>query len=283
MRKPNVFISITFAGLLVFSSALMGALPNLKIRQKPANRTLTIFAAASLIEAFTEIGENFEREQPGTTIIFNFAGSQQLAHQLAQGGPADIFASANAFQIDAAAKSGRIDNNIQTFTANELVVIYPEDNPARLRTLDGLAEPHMRIILAGSSVPVGSYTLQFLQLASQEADFGPFYAEAVLENVISYETSVRAVLSKVALGEADAGVVYTSDISGDFADDVGHIDIPSHLNISASYFLAPVVGAANPDLAAKFINYVLSLESQQVLASYGFQKINQHELPIASH
>ncbi len=232
---------------------------------------LTVFAAASLTEAFTEIGQRFETEHPGARVVFNFGASNQLAQQLGEGAPADVFASANKAQMAAAVGSSRIVSGTeQTFVRNRLVVIYPKDNPAGLAELKDLAKPGLRLVLAAKEVPVGQYALDFLDKASADADFGAAFKDGAHANVVSYEENVRAVLSKVALGEADAGIVYTSDISGQSADAVGRIDIPNALNTIATYPIAAVGDSAHPELARAFVDFVLSAQGQAILARYGF-------------
>jgi molybdate transport system substrate-binding protein len=231
---------------------------------------LTVFAAASLTEAFGEIGKNFEAAYHAK-LTFNFAGSQQLAQQIGQGAPVDVFASANNTQMDKLIKSGQVISGTQRiFARNRLVVIYPQDNPAGLQSLHDLAKPGVKLVLADKAVPVGQYALDFLANASQSPAYTAAYSATVLANVVSYEENVRTVLSKVALGEADAGIVYMSDVSRDAAGKVGHIDIPDDLNIIASYPIAPIKDAPNAELAQTFIDYVLSPEAQQILVKYGF-------------
>lgn len=232
--------------------------------------TLNIFAAASLTDAFTEIGESFSQENPGVRTVFNFAGSNQLATQIREGAPADLFASANSAQMDAAIESGRIvRESSQTFVRNRLVVIVPSDNPAQLFTLQDLTKPGVKIAFAAVEVPVGRYTLDFLDRAATVESLGAGYRDGVIANVVSYEANVRVVLTKVTLGEADAGVVYTSDVAA-AAGEVIQIEIPDELNTIASYPMAPLADSAHPEMAQKFVDYVLSPPGQRTLAAYGF-------------
>lgn len=233
-------------------------------------QTLTVFAAASLTEAFTALGKNFEAAHLGTVVTLNFAGSQQLAQQIAQGAPADVFASANTKQMNAVIETGQVAADApRTFARNRLVVVAPKDNPARIRTLKDLAKPGIKLILATPAVPVGGYALAFLAKASQLPDYTEAYSPTVLQNVVSYEQNVKAVLSKVVLGEADAGIVYTSDIALD-ADKITQVAIPDELNTLATYPIAPIRASQNPALAQRFISYVLSDAGQQILEKYGF-------------
>jgi len=237
----------------------------------PAPTTITVFAAASLTESFTELGKMFESQNPGVTVVLNFAGSQALAEQLAQGAGADVFASANTKYMTAAVDSERVNKEeVKIFTYNRLVVIYPKENPAGLTGLKDLTKPSLKLVLADKAVPVGQYALDFLDKASADANYGASYKEDVLKNVVSYEDNVKAVLTKVSLGEADAGIVYFSDITSDKASKVSTFDIPDALNTLATYPIAPISDSKNADLAKAFVSLVLSPEGQQVMAKYNF-------------
>lgn len=233
----------------------------------PAARALTVFAAASLTDAFTEIGENFEAANPGVAITFNFAGSQALRTQIEEGAPVDVFASANNKEMDTLVGGGFVtEGTPQVFLTNKLVVILPADNPARLDSLDDLANPGVKIILAAEEVPVGNYSRQSLGLLS--ASFGADFKDKVLANVVSNEDNVKQVVAKTQLGEADAGMVYTSDAVA--APELRTIEIPDDMNVLAKYPIASLVEAANADLAQAFIAYVLSAEGQAILQKWGF-------------
>lgn len=233
--------------------------------------TLTVLAAASLTESFTELGKTFEAAHPGVTVAFSFAGSQDLAQQLDQGADADVFASASKKYMDAAIASNRVNADAsKPFVKNRLVVIFPKDNPAGLTELKDLAKVGLKLDLADQSVPVGQYSLDFLDKATADPAFGSQFKDDVLKNVVSYETSVKAVVSKVSLGEADAGIVYVSDITTDAAEKVGRLDIPDALNTIATYPIAPISDSKNPELAQAFVDLILSPEGQAVLAKYNF-------------
>jgi molybdate transport system substrate-binding protein len=238
---------------------------------------IVVFAAASLRDVFNEIGKDFEAANPGTKITFNFAGSQQLAEQIGFGAPADVFASANTRLMDAAVPTGRVNaGDVHTFARNQLIVIFPKSNPAQLQALPDLAKPGLRLVFANKTVPVGSYTLDFLNKASALPEFGPTYSQTVLANVVSYEEDERAVFTKVSLGEADAGVVYSSDVVADKTATVGKLDIPGGLNTIATYPIAPLKDSPNLALAQAFVRYVRSPEAQAVLVKYGFRVAGDH-------
>ena len=240
----------------------------------PQRQEVIVFAAASLTDAFTDLGQAFEQANEGAVVTLNFAGSQQLAQQLANGARADAFASANMVQMNVAVEAGRIDRrDIYAFATNLLVVVTPDDNPARIGTLTDLAQPGVKLVLADSAVPVGQYTLDFLARATEDASFPIGFGDAVLSNVVSYENSVRAVLAKVLLGEADAGIVYMSDIGGAIQNRVRMLPIPDELNTVAIYPIGPVTGGAQAELAQRFIDFLRSEVGQSILESYGFRGI----------
>lgn len=232
--------------------------------------SLTVFAAASLTGAFGEIATNFEQQNRTVKVTYNFGGSDTLAAQITQGAPAEVFASANVAQMDVVVKGGQVDGaSVKTFAHNRLVVIYPSANPAHLRTLQDLAQPGLKLDLAATTVPVGAYALDFLTKASADPSFGASYKANVLKNVVSYETDVKVVLTKVRLGEADAGIVYTTD-AATATGSVGTVAIPDALNDVALYPIAPVKGSAHAGLAQQFVEYVDSPSGQATLAKYGF-------------
>ena len=234
-------------------------------------KRLTVFAAASLSEAFSTISEYFELRNPGVEVILNYAGSQQLAHQLAQGAPADVFASANQRQIGAVVDAGRIDpGSVRVFAHNRLILIYPQGNPANIHELEDLTKPGLKLGLAAEAVPVGYYSLQFLEDASQDAVLGKLYKQNVLNNVVTYEENVRAVLSKVILGEVDGGIVYSSDLSMANRNQLGYLEIPLTYNTLASYYIAPVEDSDQREFAQTFIDFVISSEGQRILRDFGF-------------
>ena len=235
----------------------------------PEPQTLTVFAAASLTNAFGEIGKGFEAAHPGVSLKFNFGGSQALRTQIEQGAQADIFASANTKEMQALVTGGFVAaDSAKTFATNRLVVILPANNPAALANLADLGNPGLKLVLAAKEVPAGNYALQLLD--QLDPTLGSGYKQRVLANVVSYENDVRQVVAKVQLGEADAGIVYQSDALA--APELKKIEIPAENNIIAKYPLTALKqpGAKNPELTQAFIAYVLSAEGQSVLQKWGF-------------
>lgn len=234
---------------------------------------LTVFAAASLTDAFGEIKVDLEAAHPGLSITYNFAGSQALVTQMGEGAEADVFASANNTQMKAAQEKDLIAGDPVTFVRNELVIVTPPDNPAGIDSPDDLGASGLRLVLAQAEVPVGRYAREAVCGMSQDtATFGEDFVGRVAGNVVSEEEDVRDVLAKVELGEADAGIVYVSDafIGG---DQVQQVKIPAGFNILATYPIATTAGG-DEALGDAFITYVLSDDGQATLADYGFDPIS---------
>jgi molybdate transport system substrate-binding protein len=260
-----------FRVVLLIASLLLSACgsPKSKITISEL-KTLTVFAAASLTDAFDEIGKNFEAANPGVTVQANFAGSQTLRTQIEQGAQVDVFASANTKEIDALVAGNLVAaDSAKIFSTNQLVVIMPAHNPAGLATLADLARPGLKVVLAAIEVPAGTYAMQVLD--KLDASLGAGFKDKVLENVVSYENDVKLVVAKIQLGEADAGIVYSSDAVA--APDLKKIDIPTENNVVAAYSLAVLTHSRNPELAQAFTTYLLSADGQSVLQKWGFLPI----------
>lgn len=238
-----------------------------------AEDRLTVFAAGSLIDAFGALAEAFEGRHPGVDVTFSFAGSQQLAQQLGAGAPADVFASADTRQMQVAVAAGVVSPDaIRFFATNRMVVAVPPGNPAGLRTFADLGRPGLLIVLAAPEVPAGHYADMVLDKAAADPAYGPGFTRAVRANVVSYEATVRGVLTKVLLGEADAGVVYQSDVAARGAAGVGVLDIPRAFNVEAAYPIAPLLSSTHAEAATAFIDFVLSVDGRALLAEYGFMQ-----------
>lgn len=236
-------------------------------------RTLTVFAASSLTGAFSEIGSRFEADNPGVIVTFNFAGSQTLRSQIEQGAEADVFASANMKEMNTLVITSTLvaEDSPQVFLTNHLLVILPAGNPAAIETLEDLSRPGIKLVLAAEDVPVGRYARQALE--QLEDLYGEGYRDAVLSNVVSNEDNVKQVVTKVELGEADAGIVYVSDAVA--APDLERLEIPAEYNVVAEYPIATLTGAPEPDLASAFIAFVLSPEGQSILETWGFIPVQE--------
>lgn len=236
-------------------------------------KELTVFTAASLTGAFGEIGQMYKNET-GISVAFNFDGSQALRTQMENGAYADIFVSANQKQMKATEKDGLMNNSsVVIFTKNKLSLIVPKDNPAKIVNLSDLAKPGLKIVMGTKDVPVGDYTLQILSKLGNDSAYGPDYKAKVLSNVISQETNVNYVVTKVALGEADAGFAYVSDITENLTSKVDKIAIPDEYNVIAEYPMGILRESKYPVQSQKFISRVLSDEGKAVLEKYGFAPV----------
>lgn len=229
---------------------------------------ITVFAAASLTDAYAGIVDAIERQHPNVTIHIETAGSQTLVTQLTEGARADVLATADIGTMQQAQGAGLIEGEPVVFTANRLVIVTPPDNPAGIAGIDDLAGDDIRLVIAGEDVPAGQYARQAIcAWAGGDADT----IAAIGDNVVSEEIDVRSVVTKVQIGEADAGIVYASDAAAAeiAGSPLGVIAFPDGVPTAAAYPIAPVAGG---DVAAAraFIAFVLGPDGQQILADYGF-------------
>jgi molybdate transport system substrate-binding protein len=233
--------------------------------------SLTVFAAASLTDAFNEIGQQLETDQD-LSIEFNFASSSALRTQIDEGAPADVFASADRAQMELAQENGSVAGDSQVFTHNVPVIVVPSDNPAGIDDAADLAADDVTLVLAAEDVPIGRYAREIIANLDASGEYGEDYEEAVLDNVVSNEADVRAVLAKIELGEADAGIVYVTDAQ--VSDDVETVELPEEHNVIAEYPIAIVADSENKGVAQRFIDFILSDEGQAILRVFGFQPID---------
>jgi molybdate transport system substrate-binding protein len=220
---------------------------------------LIVFAASSLTEAFSELGERFEAENPGTTVTFIFSSSSTLATQILEGAPADVFASADDRQMATVVNAGSA-HQPRRFATNRMVIVVPEENPARIRRSEDLARPGVKLVLAAPEVPAGNYARRILDRIG--------ILDTVEDNVVSNEPDVKAVVTKMVLGEADAGVVYETDVTHDAAGRVSVIDFPAEAEVTATYPIAALEGGGS--LSSEFVSFILSTQGQTVLGDHGF-------------
>ena len=234
-----------------------------------APRELTVFAATSLTDAFEQLADAFMERESETRIVLNFSSSSRLAAQLLAGAPADVFASANDAQMQLVINDGRVQvESVASFATNGLILITPADNPARVESIADLAKPGLLLVLAVEGTPIRQYT--DAMLSSHNADHGDDFATSALGNLVSEESNVRQVATRVALGEADAGIVYRSDAIGKIAESLNIIPIEPRHNQIASYPIALLNDAAEPKFAGGFIDFVLSADGQAILRVFGF-------------
>jgi molybdate transport system substrate-binding protein len=231
--------------------------------------TLTVLAASSLTDAFGELARTFEEQNPGVEVRQSFESSSTLLTQIQQGAPADVFASAAEEEMDTAVEDGLVAGDPEVFVRNREVVMVPEDNPADIRSMQDLAKPGIKLVLAEEGVPAADYAVEILGRA--DAEYGSGFKRAVLSNVVSREADARASVSRVALGDADATFGYASDYTPDIRDQVRVIRIPENLNIIATYPIAALKDAESPGLAREWMDLVVSEEGQRVLEKWGFE------------
>ena len=226
---------------------------------------LTVFAAASLREVFQAIALTFEKQHPNLKVRFNFAGSQDLRVQIEQGAKVDVFASADWKHMKTLATQGLVSEPT-VFARNLPVVVVQKDNPAKVTSFADLAKVK-HLVVGAPEVPIGAYTESIF--AAAERLHGKAFAEKVRANVRSHELNVRQVLTKVAMGEADAGIVYKTDALT-VPDKVQIVEIPLAINVVADYPMAVLKAAPHADLARNFVRLVLSKEGERMLTSVGF-------------
>ena len=253
MRRVAVaLVSVAMIAMSACSSNAQGG---------STNTTLTVLAASSLTDAFGEIGTDFENAHDGVTVRFSFGPSDGLAQQIQAGGPTDVFASASPTWMDAVAKDPGVRDRVD-FARNRLVIVTPADDPANVSSVDDLARPGVKLVLAAQGVPAGDYAREMLKNAG--------VSTRALANVVSNEEDVKAVIQKVILGEADAGIAYVTDVTPAVRDEIREVPIPDAVNVIATYPIAVVSSSGHSALAADFVRYVSGSAGEHVLASFGF-------------
>ena len=224
--------------------------------ESAAEGDITVFAAASLTDAFTELGTMFESENPDASVEFNFGASSALREQILAGAPADVFASANTSNMDQVVDGGAASDP-EDFVTNLLEIAVPAGNEAGVAGLDDFANADLLVGLCAEEVPCGEFGREALANAG------------VTPSIDTNEPDVRSLLTKVEAGDLDAGIVYVTDVMA-AGDTVEGVEIPADDNVVATYPIAALTDAANPDTADAFVEFVLSDEGQEILDSYGF-------------
>lgn len=222
-----------------------------------ARGDITVFAAASLTESFTAVGEAFEAANPDARVELNFASSSELVAQIGEGAPADVYASADEANMQRLVDAGDHAAPPVVFARNSLAIAVEPGNPLGVEGLADLADPDLVVVTCDPEVPIGAYSEQLFANAGAEVEPD------------SFEEDVKAVLTKVVLGEADAGIVYSTDIRA-AGEDVEGIAIPADVNVTPAYPIAATAEAVNRDGAAAFTEFVRRPAGQQILADFGF-------------
>lgn len=220
-------------------------------------KTVTVFAAASLTESFTALGKTFEASHPGVKVRFNFGGSSALAQQITQGAPVDVFAAASPATMKTVTDASLAEGQPRTFVRNRLQIATPADNPGKVAGLKDLADPKLKVVLCAEQVPCGAAAKKALAAAD------------VAVKPASLEQDVKGALNKVTLGEADAALVYRTDVKAAGAKARG-IDFPEAAQAINDYPIATLSKAPQPDLAKQFVQLILSAQGRGVLTAAGF-------------
>ncbi len=223
---------------------------------KPSG-TLVVFAATSLTGAFGKIGAQFQQANPGVTVKFNFNGSSSLATQITQAAPADVFASASPTNMKTVTDQSLASTTPEDFARNSGEIMVEKGNPSHISSVADLASSSVKVVTCAPEVPCGALATSIFKNAN------------VTVKPVSQEQNVGGVVTKVTLGEADAGIVYVTDVKANGDKTVG-VPIPTDQNQITAYPIAEIKGAPNPTAAAAFISYVLGPDGQQVLKSFGF-------------
>ena len=236
--------------------------------------SIRVFAASSLMGAFTEVANAFEAKNPGVAVKLDFGGSQRMRSQIEFGARGDIFASADSAHMDALVAADLVSGTPVDFASNSLVVLAMSQG--RVNAIADLADPGVKVVLANSNVPVGAYTREVLENLSRDPTYGlgSSFKHDVLANLTSGEPNVNSAFQKVVLGSVDAGIVYeTETLLALEAEtrNIHFISIPTAANVKANYPIAVLAEAAKPELADSFVKFVLSDRGQTILRRHGFR------------
>jgi molybdate transport system substrate-binding protein len=225
----------------------------------PVQGSITVFAAASLTQAFNQVGAAFTRANPAAKVTFSFDASSALVQQITNGAPADVFASADTTNMDKLTKAGLNGTPPVLFATNLLGIIVPPGNPKGITGVHDLTKPGLKVVLCAVQVPCGQYAKQILEMAGMSI------------TPVSYEQNVKGVVTKVTAGEADAGIVYVTDIAAAGSKASG-VNIPNNMNVVADYPIASVKSFNNQAVDQAFIHFLLGPDGQAIMAKYGFLK-----------
>lgn len=231
--------------------------------------TITVFAAASLTEAWNAMAPAFTKKT-GVAVTYNYGGSDTLATQIKQAAPVDVFASANLTQMKVVSDAGLLAGTPKTFAKNRLVLISPKAGAMKFTSPADLAKPGTKVVLAAATVPVGGYARATFGKLSGTAGYPADFPAAVEKNVVSNELDVKAVVTKISLGEGDAGVVYSTDVTSTVAPKLDVLPFPPAVAPDIEYPIATLKNAPNPKGAQAFVDFVLSPEGQSYLKARGF-------------
>lgn len=239
------------------------------VQPAEAAERLTVLGAASLTEFLQEVKPIFEKAHPGTDVRLSLAASSRLRIQIEYGAPADVFLAADTRNMDPLVEA-KLVREPSVFAHNRLVIAVPGSNPFGINSPSDLAKPNVKLVIAAAETPIGTYTREAIRKMDVSGDYGEDFESRVVANVRSHEPTVKAVVAKVHLGEADAGICYSSDITPAIRGEVRTIHIPDAVNVIADYPIAVIAGTRQKALAEQFMAFVLSPEGQRLLVKHGF-------------
>ena len=261
MTDVRVFAAALVALLLIVSAGVC----------EEQQKEITVFCAAGLMGAFNDLGHEYQNES-NVSVVFNFDGSQVLRAQIENGAYADVLASVNDKNFNSLKSEGFLNNSsVSVFARNWQALIVPKSNPANINNLTDLARPGVKIVTGTKDLPITNLTLQILDKLSAGPAFGPQYKQKVLANMVSQETNINFIVSKVALGEADAAFVHLSEVSSEYADKVTVIDIPEKYNVKSEFSIGLMKQSKSFDLAESFIDLEKSSKGKAILEKYGYE------------
>jgi molybdate transport system substrate-binding protein len=234
---------------------------------------VVVFAAGSLVDAFRAIGQEFESRSPGIEVSFRFASADHLRQDIVAGAQVDVFAPANRLEMDLVGAANLIVGTPRVFAETSLVLIASRENPRQIAGIGDLARSDLRVVAEHAEAPLSRYSAAMLASASEDPSFGRDFVARVEARVVVRTKTVRQMVARVLAGDADAGVVYASDVTPDVKDRLVAIEIPERFNVTASYLIAVIATGANPRGGANFVEYVTSAAGQSTLAQWGFRPV----------
>ena len=272
--RPRVVLIISILALALVACSSAGSSPSASAAATappttaPSGAALTVYGAASLKAALTKAKAAYETANPGTTLTISTDSSSALETQIEQGAPADVFLSADITNPKKLVDKGLAAGDLVPFAGNKLTIIVPTSNPAGISTPKDLANSGVKVIAAGDAVPITKYATQLVGNLAREAGYPADFVARYTANIRSKEDNVAALLSKIALDEGDAGIVYVTDAKG--SDKVKTIDIPESANVPAAYDGVVVKASQNPAAAKAFLDWFAGPDGQAILTDLGF-------------
>ncbi|MDO9540535.1 MAG: molybdate ABC transporter substrate-binding protein [Methanocalculus sp.] len=275
MNKNTCLLVLIILAATLFIAGCTGVQGEEKPVDTGIQGEIIVYTAASLTGVSKDLGSAFESMYPGTKITFNLAGTQTLKNQIEMGAYADVFMSASTRYTNEMMDDGYLVNDtVKKFTSNYIVIIVPSGNPGNIQSHTDLTRPGLKIAMGTEEVPVGINTRIVIDKQSASPDTPDGWKDAVYQNVVTYETTEPGVVTKVSLGEVDAGFVYESSFSAAKTGSLELIPIPEEYNALQIYTLGILTDSTNKKTGETFIEFILSDDGQKILKEYGFSSIS---------